>query len=89
VATTLVMSLKERDGAAILKEVNNGCLSTSEAAGRLDLSRRQVLRLLKRYRAQGDAGLIHRLLGKSSNRGCPKRVKSRVLELYRTPAYRN
>jgi transposase len=88
-AATLVMSQKERDGATILKEVDKGRLSAHDAAERLGLSRRQIFRLLKRYRAEGDAGLIHRLRGKSSNRGYGKRVKSRVLELYWTPKYRD
>jgi len=89
VATTLVMSQKERDSATILKQVDNGQLSAREAAERLDLGRRQVFRLLKRYRAEGDAGLIHRLRGKPSNRGYPKRLKARVLELYWNGEYRD
>jgi len=51
---TLVMNQKERDSAALLKEVNDGRLSAGEAAERLDLNRRQVFRLLWRYRAEGD-----------------------------------
>ncbi len=48
-----------------------------------------MFRLVKRYRLEGDAGLIHRLRGKSSNRGYPKKVKARVLELYWQPEYRD
>jgi hypothetical protein len=51
---TLVMNQKERDSAALLMEVNDGRLPADEAAERLDLNRRQVFRLLKRYRAEGD-----------------------------------
>jgi transposase len=86
---TLVMSQKERDSAALLKEVDKGRLSAREVAERLGVSRRHVFRLLKRYRAEGDAGLIHRLRGQSSNHGYPTRLKNRVLELYWSPKYRD
>ena len=86
---TLVMSQKERDAATIVKEVDKSRLSAHDAAKRLGVSRRQVFRLLKRYRAEGDAGLIHRLRGKSSNRGYSRRLKQRVLDLYWTPKFRD
>ena len=85
----LVMSLKERDHLTAIKEVVKGHLSASEAGKLLGLSRRHVFRLLKRYRAAGDAGLIHRLRGCTSNRGYPRRLKTRVLELYWRSEYRD
>jgi transposase len=89
VGNNLVMSQQERDKAAVVKEVDKGRLSARDAAERLGISRRQVFRLLKRYRASGDAGLIHRLRGTSSNRGYPKRLKSQVVDLYWRPQYRD
>lgn len=88
-ANILVMSQWERDCAAVVKELVKGRLSAQEAAERLSLSRRHVFRLLKRYRLEGDAGLIHRLRGKSSNRGYPKKVKELILQLYWQPEYRD
>ena len=85
----LVMSLREREYAAVLREVVNGHLSVREATEHLQVSRRQVFRLLRRYRSEGDAGLIHRLRGRPSNRGYPRRLKARVLELYWRPEYRD
>jgi hypothetical protein len=85
----LVMSLKERDHLSAIKEVLKGHLSASEAGKLLGLSRRHVFRLLKRYRASGDAGLIHRLRERASNRGYPARLKTRVLELYWRSEYRD
>jgi transposase len=89
VANNLVMSQQERDKAAVVKEVDKGRLSARDAAERLGICRRQVFRLLKRYRAEGDAGLIHRLRGTSSNRGYSKRLKAQVIELYWRPQYRD
>ena len=88
-ANTLVMSQQERDKAAVVKEVDKGRLSARDAADRLGLCRRQVFRLLKRYRAEGDAGLVHRLRGTSSNHGYVKRLKTQVIALYWRAEYRD
>ena len=88
-ANNLVMSQQERDKAAVIKEVDKARLSARDAAERLSLSRRQVFRLLKRYREEGDAGLVHRLRGTSSNHGYAKRLKAQVIELYWRPQYRD
>jgi hypothetical protein len=85
----LVMSQKERDRLVVIKEVMKSRFSAREAGKLLELSRRHVFRLLKRYRQEGDAGLVHRLRGGHSNRGYPKRIKTRVLELYWRPEYRD
>ena len=64
----LLMSQRERDRLRVIHELAAG----EEGAGRLTqarpgellgLSERQVRRLVQRYRAQGDAGLIHRSRG--------------------------
>ncbi len=86
---TLVMSQTERDRLVVIKQAIKNRLSAREAGKLLELSRRHVFRLLKRYRQEGDAGLIHRLRGRPSNRGYRKRVKARVLELYWRPEYRD
>lgn len=85
----LVMSQKERDHLSIIKEVLKNHLSAREAGELMNLSRRHVFRLLKRYREAGDPGLIHRLRGKASNRGYANHLKARVLELYWRPEYRD
>jgi transposase len=81
-ANVLVMSQKERDFLAAIKELARGRLSASDVAERLDVSRRHVFRLLHRYRAAGDAGLVHRLRWHPSNHGYPRRLRERVIELY-------
>ncbi len=88
-ANVLVMSQREREQAAVVKEVVKGRYSAREAAELLKLTRRHVFRLLARYRAEGDAGLVHGLRGRASNRGYPKKLKARVLALYWRPEYRD
>jgi transposase len=89
VANVLVMSQRERDYAAVIKQVAQGRYSAREAAELLKITRRHVFRLLERYQAEGDAGLIHRLRGRPSNHGYPKKLKERVLALYWRPQYRD
>ena len=73
------LSQRERERLKVLHEVQQGHLRQREAAGRLQLSPRQVRRLLRRVRKQGDRGLIHRLRGRPSNRKIPVAVQQRVL----------
>jgi transposase len=87
--TVLTMTQAERDRAQVLKQVCARTLTIVAASKMLRVSERHLYRLLEHYRTQGDRGLIHRLRGRPSNRGYPKRVKARVLELYWRPEYRD
>lgn len=80
----LLMSGKERLRKAIIEAVKNGHFTMVEAAERLDITERQVRRILRRYEKEGDKGLIHRHRGKVSNHTCDFEFKTVVLELYRT-----
>ena len=73
------LSQRERDRLKVLHEVEQGHLSQVNAAGRLELSDRQVRRLLVRVRAAGDRGVIHRLRGRPSNRKIPAKLQQRIL----------
>ena len=80
------LSQSERERLKVLHEVEQGHLTQVEAAGRLQLSDRQVRRLRVRVRAEGDRGVVHRLRGHPSNRKIPgafqKRVLARVRQRY-------
>ena len=77
----LTMSAKERDRMVAIKAVHARQITQKQAAEQLGLTERQVRRILQRYRAEGDAGLIHRSRGKPSNRRIPPGVKEHALEL--------
>ena len=70
----LLMSQRERDRVKVIAELASGGsvggrgLTQAQAGELLRLSERQVRRLVRRYREQGDAGLIHRSRGRPSNR---------------------
>lgn len=79
----LVMSAKERRRKVEFESVREGRLSIKEAAGRLDLSYRHCRRAYKRFREEGDVGLVHRRRGQRSNRAKPEAFKEAVLLRYR------
>jgi len=78
----LRMSKKERNRKSVFEEVSGGRRSLREAAKCLGLSYRQCRRSYKRFRAQGDAGLVHRSRDRPSNRGYPASFKARVIARY-------
>lgn len=78
------MSDREFARAAVLRRVVTGELSLADATPMLGVSYRQGKRLLKRFRAAGPAGLVHRSLGRRSNRAIPTSHRDHVLGLVRT-----
>jgi transposase len=83
----LRMSGKERDRLKVMAALAQRRMRQKEASRLLRLSERQTRRILARYRAEGDAGLVHRARGRPSNRRLPealrRRVMGRVVRQYR------
>jgi hypothetical protein len=77
------MSDREFARAAILRRVIAGEISLQEATPLLRVSYRQAKRLLQRFRAAGRQGLVHRSLGRRSNRAIPAAHRDQVLVLVR------
>jgi len=76
---TLTMSRKERDRLTVMVGVKEKQLTQGQAAGLMGLSYRQTKRVWRRYQAEGDAGLVHRLRGRPSPHRKPPALKARVL----------
>jgi transposase len=79
---TLKMSRKERDRLSVMVQVKQGKLSLVEASEVLGLCYRQARRIWRRYRQQGDGGLVHRLRGRASSRRIVPAVRARILARY-------
>lgn len=77
------MSQRERDRLKVVHSVLDGQRTQAEAARLLRLSTRQVRRLQRRLRQDGDAALVHGLRGKPSNRRLDPKAKQQVLRAYR------
>ena len=73
------MSQGERDRLKVVQAVEEGHLKQTEGAQRLGLCTRQVRRLQGRVRAEGDAGVVHGLRGRASNRKIPQAVRERIV----------
>lgn len=79
----IIMSLKELKRLYIIHKLLDKELKQIEAAEILDLSTRQIRRITKRLREEGDKGIIHRLRGKPSKRAFPQKIKDKVINLYK------
>lgn len=75
------MSSRELERVEVMGRVASGALKLVHAAEMLELSYRQTKRLWRRYRKKGAEGLQHGHAGRGSNRGKPKKLRRRVLQL--------
>src|SRR2546430_2654734 len=78
----LRMSVKERVRLEAFGRVKRGELTVVEAAGLCGLSVRQGRRVWKRFGSAGDAGLVHGLRGRRSNRRLGEEIRDRIVKLH-------
>jgi transposase len=83
----LLMTQAERDRLVALKKVKKNLITQREAAEELELSIRQVQRLLYSLRDRGDKAVIHGLLGKASNRRIEERIQRQPVKILSAPLY--
>lgn len=86
------MSLKERDRMKLVHEYlsqpsSARHLTQAKAAQLCGLSERQFQRLVRRYRVEGDAGLVHQARGRSSNRKLDDATVAEAVSILRDPRY--
>lgn len=81
------MSRRETKRLHIIHKALDGQITQAEAARLIDISDRQIRRMIRRIREEGDEGICHRSRGKASNRRLPRKVKERVLKLFREEYY--
>jgi transposase len=74
------MTTKEALRLSILTQLAAGVLTQAQAAAQLDRSVRQVKRLLKAFRQDGDAAVLSKRRGKASNRKLPATTRAIIVE---------
>jgi transposase len=79
----ITMSLREVDRLKVIQAVTEGFLTPTRAAQRLQLSTRQVHRLVQRYRDAGVSGLTSRKRGQPSNHQLRPGLEQRAAALIR------
>ena len=77
----LLMSTRELERAAVIKQVAAQKLTQEEARQQLKLSKRQVIRLVKKYRLEGVSAFVSKRRGRSSNRQHDELTKKAIKEL--------
>ncbi len=78
------MNRKERERLVVLSRVKDRELSRAVAAQVRGLSLRQMHRVYRRYRSEGDQGLVHRSRGKASPRKIALKERDKAMDLYRS-----
>jgi len=76
------MSMRERRRMGLMARVVEGVLKVRAAAEMMRVSYRQAKRIWRRYREEGDPGLVHRGRGRSSSRSRPAAERKRAVALY-------
>jgi transposase len=77
------VSENENRRSMVLRRVSQHALTLDQASRILALSFRQVKRIWKRFREEGDKGLAHGNRGRPSNRAFRDEVKKDILRRYR------
>lgn len=80
----IMMRQKDLKMLHVIRKVIDGTLRQKEAAKLLALSDRQIRRLVKRIKLEGDAGIVHRSRDKPSNRKLSPCLKEKIIDLYKT-----
>jgi transposase len=76
------VSMGEHRKWGVIQRVIGGKTTGSRAAEILELSRRQVWRLVKRGRVEGLKGMVHRGRGRRSNRRLDEKQREQIVRLY-------
>jgi transposase len=81
---TITVDARAQRRLYVLQHLDAGRLTADQAAGVLELSVRQVRRLLASYRAGGLAGLVHGNRGRAPTHRTPDELRERLVGLART-----
>lgn len=78
----IMISKREIKRLGVIKKVIHEGFKQVEASEILELSPRQISRLVIRVKEEGEVGVVHKLRGKKSNRRIDEKQKRLVLEKY-------
>lgn len=78
----IMIGVEELKRLRVIRKVLDKELTQRTAATTIELSDRQVRRLVSAVRKEGDRGVVHKARGRPSNRKLTEKLKRRVLRLY-------
>lgn len=76
------MSCKEMARLRLMHQVEAGTITLRQASEEMGVSERQAKRIWRRFRRDGEAGLVHAGRGRVSNRRMPAGRRREILALY-------
>jgi transposase len=79
----IIMRQGELRRLSVVEKVLARTITQVEAAGLLNISDRQIRRIIKRVCKEGSEGIIHKSRGKPSHGAISKKIKQKVLKLCR------
>jgi hypothetical protein len=79
----IAMTQQELKRLHIVRKAIDRAITQVEAADIIGICLRQVQRITRAVRLEGDKGVIHKSRGKPSNRALPDKIKDKVLKLCR------
>jgi hypothetical protein len=82
------MTQRDRDRLVVLKKAQKSLITQQQTAGELGITPRQVRRLLRRLRKEGDKAVIHKLRGQQSNRKTDAKTREKIVRILSGEVYR-
>src|SRR5690348_12409852 len=83
------MTQHERDRLVTLKKAQKKLITQKQAAAELEISARQVRRMLAKLKRDGDNAVVHGLRGRPSNRRIAADTRERVVAVLSQDVYRD
>ena len=81
------MTQRDRDRLVVLKKADKKLIGQGQAAQELDISVRQVKRLLRRLRKEGDGAVVHGLRGRPSSRKMKSAQQDKIVRILSQQQY--
>ena len=81
----LLMTQADRDRLVTLKKAKKKLITQREAAEELEVSERQVKRLLYALKKRGDKAVVHGLRGRPSNRRIEEGIEREAVQILSAP----
>ena len=75
------MTQRDRDRLVVLKKAQKKLITQRQAASELDLSERQVRRMLIRLKEVGDQAVVHGLRGRPSNQRLSEKKREKAVRI--------
>jgi transposase len=79
----ITMSQRELRRLHFVKNAIGKVITQAEAAEAIAISERQVRRIVRKVREEGEAGIVHGSRGRPSNHAISSKLKTKVLDLFR------